>query len=74
MSLALRPIGERDIGRRVAMELGQPGFMAVVAPAELDAAARIATRLGQGAARLEASDDVRVLSARLRETAADPMT
>jgi hypothetical protein len=73
VSLELRPIGGREIGRRVAMELGQAGFMAVVAPAEMDAAARIATRLGQSAARLEASDDVRALSVRLRETTADPM-
>ncbi|MGK3961482.1 hypothetical protein WMF38_51305 [Sorangium sp. So ce118] len=47
--------------------------MAVVAPAEIDAASRIASLLGQGAARLEAPDDVRALSACLREAMADPM-
>ena len=73
MSVALRPIGGRDLGRRVATELGQPGFIALVASSEADAAARIAVRLGQTAARVEPSGSVRTFAARVREAAADPV-
>jgi hypothetical protein len=67
------PIGPHALGRRAAMELGHPGFMAVVAPPEANAARRIAARLGHSAARVEAPADARALSARLRETDADPV-
>jgi hypothetical protein len=55
------------------MELGHPGFMAVVAPAAADAAARIATRLGHAAMRVDAPPDARALSARLHDSDADPL-
>jgi hypothetical protein len=69
----LSPIGARDLGRRAATELGHASFLAVVAPAEAEAAARIATRLGHRALSLEAPADPRTLSARLHGTDADPV-
>lgn len=47
--MILSSVGVRDLGRRAAMEVGHPSFMAVVATAEADVATRIATRLGHRA-------------------------
>ncbi len=71
--MSLSPVSARDLGRRAAIEVGQPSFMAVVAPAEADVATRIATRLGHSALRLVAPADARALSARLHDSNADPV-
>ncbi len=71
--MSLQPIGAQGVGRRVALELGSPGFMAIIAPPPARAVERIAERLGRNAGQLHASEDIRAFAAHLRESGADPM-
>jgi len=71
--VSLRSIGAQSVGRRVALELGSPGFLAIIASPQARAVERIAERLGTNAAQLLASEDIRAFAARLHESPADPI-